>query len=89
MTSVAAACLLLQCVLQAADGVLNLALGLLALSLGGQLRIADGLTGRLLDRALRLLGRACDAILVHVVTPLVDTARRYCQSARGSEPSGV
>ena len=60
--------LLLQRVLQAADGILDLPLGLVALALSSQLRVTGGLTNRLLDRALGFLGRASDAIFVHVVS---------------------
>ena len=65
--------LLLQRVLQTADGVLNLSLGLVTLTLGSQLRVTDDLTGRLFDRALGLLSCASDPILIHViVAPLVE-----------------
>jgi hypothetical protein len=49
--------LLLQRILQAADGVLDLAFNLVALAFGFQLGVTDDLAGRFLDCALGLLGR--------------------------------
>ena len=58
--------LLLQRILQAADGVLDLAFDLVALAFSGQLDVTEGLAGRFLDGALGLLGRAGDTIFVQV-----------------------
>ena len=65
--------LLLQRILQAADGVLDLALYFVALAFGDQLAVTEGLADRFLEGALGLLGRAGDTIFVHVaISPFVD-----------------
>ena len=58
--------LLLQRILQAADGILDLAFDLVAFAFGGKLGVTDGLAGRFLDGALGLFGRADDTIFVHL-----------------------
>src|SRR3546814_8912441 len=52
-----------------ADGILDLALGLVGLAFGFQLGIAGQLAGAFLQAALDLLGGAFDAIVVHDVSP--------------------
>ena len=52
-------------VLDAADGVLNLAFYLVGLALRFQLGVTDGLADRLLDCAFDFLRRSGDSILVH------------------------
>src|ERR1051325_204472 len=52
-------------VLQAADGVLNLAGYLFGLAVRLQLGVADRLAGDLLDRAFEFLRRSGDSVLVH------------------------
>ena len=65
--------LFLQRILQAADGILDLALDLIAFALGGKFGVTDGLAGHFLDSALGLFGRADDTIFVHLtVSPLVN-----------------
>src|ERR1700733_7772612 len=54
-----------RCVLDAADGVLNLAFGLVRLAVGFHLCVAGQLADSLLYRALELLRRSGDPILVH------------------------
>src|SRR4051794_39151091 len=56
-------------VLHAAGGVLHLALDLVGLAFGLQLRVAGDLAGRFLDLALRLIEGAFDPIVVHVRLP--------------------
>jgi hypothetical protein len=57
--------LLLQCVLETADGVLDLALDLFGLAVRLKLGIAYRLADGLLVRALDLLRRSRDPILIH------------------------
>src|ERR1039458_3765078 len=57
--------LLLQCILQAADSVLDHAFCLVGLTVSLQLSVTGDLAGRFLDGALGLLGRTSDTILVH------------------------
>jgi hypothetical protein len=57
-------------ILQAADGVLNLALRLVSLAFGFQLGVAGDFTGCFLYGALRLIGCAFDPILVQLTTSL-------------------
>lgn len=52
-------------VLGAADGVLNLAFGLIHFAFSVELGVTGDFTGGFLDRALGLLGSPGDAILVH------------------------
>src|SRR3569832_1066511 len=52
-------------VLDAADGVLRLALDLVGLAFGLKLGVAGDLAGGFLDGTLGLIGRAVDPILVH------------------------
>src|SRR5271167_1229818 len=54
-----------ECVFDAANGVLNLALDLVGLALRLQLCVTDRLADRLLHRAFDLLRRSDDTILVH------------------------
>ena len=56
---------LFERVLQAADGVLNLARDLVSLTFGFQFGVADGLADSLFDLAFHDFGRACDAVFVH------------------------
>jgi hypothetical protein len=55
----------LECVFEAADGVLDSALYSVSLALRFQLGVTDGLANHLLDRAFNLLARSDDPILVH------------------------
>src|SRR3984893_8066252 len=57
--------LLLQRVLETTDSVLDLAFDLVGLAVGLQLGIAYRLADGLLDRALDLLRRSRDPILIH------------------------
>jgi hypothetical protein len=57
--------LLLQRVLETADSVLDLACDLVGLAVGLQLGIAYRLADGLFDRALDLLRRSRDPILIH------------------------
>ena len=61
--------LLLQCILRAADSVLDHAFCLVGLTVSLQLSVTGDLAGRFLDGALGLLGRTSDTILVHVAVP--------------------
>jgi hypothetical protein len=56
-------------ILQPADGILNLAHGLVGFAFGLQLHIAGYFAGRFLDTALSLVGSACNAIFIHSETP--------------------
>jgi hypothetical protein len=57
--------LLLQCVLQTADSVLDLAFDLVGLAVGLQLGVAYRLADGLLERALDFLRRSRDPILIY------------------------
>jgi hypothetical protein len=56
-------------ILQTADGILNLAHGLVGFAFGLQLGIAGEFAGGFLDTALSLVCSACNAILIHSRIP--------------------
>src|SRR6202035_2231615 len=82
--------LLLQCILETADSVLNLAFDLVGLAVGLQLGIAYRLADGLLDRALDLLRRSRDPIPIHdYVTPTMDISSVHRGDRIGAGPAAV
>src|SRR6202035_4939718 len=82
--------LLLQCILETADSVLNLAFDLVGLAVGLQLGIAYRLADGLLDRALHLLRRFRDPILIHdYVLPQWNISSVHRGDRIGTGPAAV
>jgi hypothetical protein len=66
-----------NCILKAADGILDLALGFLGLAFGFRLFVSKQLSRGFLETARDLLERSFDAILIHDQISLRWVRRRY------------
>src|SRR6516162_3980103 len=77
-----------QRVLHPADGVADFAADLVGLAFAFELLVAAHLARDLLDLTLGLLSRTFDAILVHCMSPIVVSFKRYCcqQGSRDGKP---